>query len=88
MSLVSEEKTVQQFRDDFNNTSIRYGDMKKQLADDMVKFISPIRKKAEAIYNDKDYLKRVMQEGAEKARSSATKTIERTRELMYLNYLR
>jgi len=87
MSLVSEESTVKQFRDDFNNASIRYGDMKKQLAEDMVNFISPIQKKAEAIYNDKDYLKRVMQEGAEKARSSATKTIERARELMGLNYL-
>jgi len=86
MSLVSKENTVEHFRDDFKNASIRYGDMKKQLAEDMVKFISPIRRKAEAIYNDKDYLKRVIQEGAEKARSSATKTIERARELMSLNY--
>ncbi|MFN2438206.1 MAG: tryptophan--tRNA ligase, partial [Chitinophagaceae bacterium] len=87
MKLVSEESTVEQFKNDFNNISIRYGDMKKQLAEDMVKFISPIRSKAEAIYNDESYLKKIIEEGAEKARASATKTIEQARELMGLNYL-
>ena len=53
MKLVSDESTVQKFTDDFNNATIRYGDMKKQLAEDMVAFISPIREKAEGIYEDK-----------------------------------
>src|SRR6476619_680233 len=43
MSLVSEASTLQKFTDDFNSTTIRYGDMKKQLAEDMVRFIAPIR---------------------------------------------
>jgi tryptophanyl-tRNA synthetase len=86
MSLVSEESTVQKFRDDFNSASIRYGDMKKQLAEDMVKFITPIREKAQAIRSDEAYLKKVIQKGAEKARESARKTIEQTRELVGLNY--
>jgi tryptophanyl-tRNA synthetase len=87
MSLVSEESAVQKFRDDFNNASIRYGDMKKQLAEDMVKFIAPIREKTTAIYQDHQYLKRVMDQGAEKARASARKTIELVREHMGLHYL-
>lgn len=86
MSLVSEESTVQKFRDDFNNASIRYGDMKKQLAEDMVKFIAPIREKAQSIRNDEAYLKKVVEQGAEKARESARKTIEQARQLMGLNY--
>ena len=61
--------------------------MKKQLAEDMVQFITPIRNKAESIYQDKPYLKRVIEEGAEKARASAAKTIENTRELIGLHYL-
>ena len=73
MSLVSQEGTVQKFTDDFNKASIRYGDMKKQLAEDMIKFISPIREKAETIYQDRPYLKKIMQEGTEKARASAKK---------------
>lgn len=87
MSLVSEESAVQKFRDDFNKASIRYGDMKKQLAEDMVKFIAPIREKTTAIYEDHQYLKRVIDQGAEKARASARKTIELVREHMGLNYL-
>jgi tryptophanyl-tRNA synthetase len=87
MALVSEEGTVKKFKDDFNAANIRYGDMKKQLAEDMVKFITPIREKAEAIYSDRVYLKKVMDGGAERARISARKTIEQTREMIGLNYL-
>jgi tryptophanyl-tRNA synthetase len=87
MNLVSEENTIQKFTEDFNTASIRYGDMKKQLAEDMVNFISPIRAKAEAIYADKMYLKKIIKEGAEKARASAKKTIEKTRQLTGLNYI-
>ena len=87
MGLVSEESTVQKFRDDFNNANIRYGDMKKQIAEDMVQFIAPIREKAEAIYQDRAYLKTVIESGSEKARHSAKETIERTREMIGLNYL-
>jgi len=86
MSLVSEEQTVTKFREDFNNANIRYGDMKKQLAEDMVRFIAPIREKANNIRNDENFLKKVMKEGTEKARLSATKTIEAARELAGLKY--
>ncbi|QNA43643.1 tryptophan--tRNA ligase [Lacibacter sediminis] len=86
MRLVSTPDTIQKFEDDFNNCVIRYGDMKKQLGEDMVKFVTPIREKAKAIENDDAYLKEVMLKGAEKARISARKTIELTREAMGLNY--
>jgi tryptophanyl-tRNA synthetase len=74
MDLVSNESTVQKFQDDFNNATIRYGDMKKALADDMVKFIAPIRDRAESIFNDRNYLKKVLDDGAEKARQNAQAT--------------
>jgi tryptophanyl-tRNA synthetase len=86
MRLVSEESTVKKFEDDFAKASIRYGDMKKQLAEDMVKFIAPIREKAVAINNDEAYLKKIVKEGAEKARISARKTTDAARELMHFNY--
>jgi tryptophanyl-tRNA synthetase len=87
MALVSEESTVQKFKDDFNGASIRYGDMKKQLAEDMVRFITPIRERATEIRKDEAYLKKVMKEGAEKARESAAETIKQARELIGLDYL-
>jgi tryptophanyl-tRNA synthetase len=86
MRLVSQEETVRKFDEEFNNCSIRYGDMKKQLAEDMVNFIRPIREKAEAIRSDEKYLKQVMEQGAEKARKSAGATMELVREAIGLNY--
>jgi tryptophanyl-tRNA synthetase len=86
MNLVSEESTKQKFREDFDKASIRYGDMKKQLAEDMVKFISPIREKASTIRQDENYLNKVMKEGAERARESAAKTIGLVRKAIGLNY--
>ena len=86
-SLVSDEGTVQKFRDDFNRASIRYGDMKKALAEDMVRFIAPIRERAEAIYADKAFLKKVLDGGAEKARDHAQQTITQVRHHVGLNYL-
>ena len=86
MRLVSAPDVVQRFDEAYNNCTIRYGDMKKQLAEDMVAFIAPIREKAEMIRNDHAYLKEVMEKGAEKARRSAGETMRQVREAMGLNY--
>ncbi len=86
MSLVSEKEQVNKFQEDYDDCRIRYGDMKKELAEDMVKFIAPIREKADSIRNNPAYLKEVMEKGAEKARRSAMATMELVREAMGLNY--
>jgi tryptophanyl-tRNA synthetase len=83
---VSEQSVIDKFEADYSNCVIRYGDMKKQLAEDMVKFITPIREKASAIQEDTVYLKRIMEMGAEKARKSAGETMKLVREVMGLNY--
>jgi tryptophanyl-tRNA synthetase len=87
MNLVCTNDKTQKFREDYANASIRYGDMKKELAEDMVRFISPVREKAEAIYSDLDGLKKIMERGAERARESAQKTIKQTRSFIGLDYL-
>jgi tryptophanyl-tRNA synthetase len=86
MRLVGSADAVSRYEEDFDNCSIRYGDMKKQLAEDMVKFIRPIREKAEAVRNDEKYLNQVMVEGAEKATISARATMELVRSAMGLKY--
>ncbi|HSN07836.1 MAG TPA: tryptophan--tRNA ligase [Hanamia sp.] len=86
MKLVSNSETVKLFEDKFNNCTIRYGDMKKQLAEDMVQFISPIRKRVNDILNDEAYLQKVMKQGAEKAIASAETTMQKVRNAMGLNY--
>ncbi len=86
MKLVSSNEVIRKYEDDYNNCNIRYGDMKKQLAEDMVNFISPIRNKVSAILNDEGYLKQVMKKGAEKAGISARATMQLVRQAMGLNY--
>ena len=88
MRLVSKPETVQSFDKDFNDCQIRYGDMKKQLAEDMVNFISPIREKAASIYSNTAYLKQVVENGAVQARERANETIQMARELIGLNYFK
>ena len=86
MKLVSSRETLEYFEEKFNDCSIRYGDMKKQLAEDMVKFISPIREKINAILKDEKYLQKVMKQGAEKSVANAEVTMKMVRNAMGLNY--
>jgi tryptophanyl-tRNA synthetase len=62
--------------------AIRYGDMKKQLAEDIIKFTDPIRERIIGISADNRYLAKVVAAGAEKARESASKTIRDVRSII------
>ncbi len=75
LKIVSTPEVVNQFTESYNNCSIRYGDLKKQLATDICKHTLPIKEKFEAIYNDEDYLKRVIKRGTDLARESAQATL-------------
>ena len=82
LELLSSPDTVSHFRDQYNKCTIRYGDLKKQLAEDIVVFTTPIRERINEIYNDDDYLRKVVKMGAERARESAGKTVRDVREIM------
>lgn len=86
MQLFSKKNVVEKFDNDYNNCSIRYGDMKKQLAEDVVAFVKPIREKTESILNDEKYMRDVMEKGAEKARHSAAVTMKLVREAIGMKY--
>lgn len=87
MKVVSTADTVQHFDDLYNRCEIRYGDFKKQLAEDMVKMVEPLRTRIEDITNDDEYIKKVIKLGAEKAAASAQKTIGDVREIIGLKKL-
>lgn len=82
MELTSAPETVQHFRDAYADCSIRYGDLKKQLAEDILKITLPIRERILEIQNDDAYLARVVRQGAERARERAAKTLSEVREIM------
>jgi tryptophanyl-tRNA synthetase len=82
MKVVSTPDTLEYFNEKWNTCEIRYGDMKKQLAADIINFTTPIRERYLDICNNEEYLRKVTKMGAEKARESAAKTIKDVRLLM------
>jgi len=82
LKVVSTPDTYDYFDEKWNTCQIRYGDLKKQLASDIISVVTPIRERYNDIYNDEAYLHKVTTEGAEKARENARKTIEGVREIM------
>lgn len=82
MEVVSEPSVVTSFRDRYADCTIRYGDLKKQLAEDIIKFTTPIRERINEIMADRKYLAGVVADGAEKARASASATIRDIREII------
>ena len=82
LNVVSKKETVAFFDEAYNNCSIRYGDLKKQLAEDIIAFTAPFYERIQSISNDNKYLKKVAEMGAEKARDSASKTIKEVRQII------
>lgn len=82
MEVVSAEDTLKFFEEKYKTCEIRYGDMKKQLAEDMTNFTEPFREKIKAIAADEAYLSQVVKQGAEKARENASKTLLEARKTM------
>ncbi|MDD4489364.1 MAG: tryptophan--tRNA ligase [Paludibacter sp.] len=82
MHVVSSKETYEYFDAKYNTCQIRYGDMKKQLAEDMINFTAPFREKINELLSDEVYLSKVARMGKEKAQASAAKTIREVREII------
>ncbi len=82
LNVVSTPDVVSFFDEKWNKCEIRYGDLKKQLAEDIIKVTNPIRERIIDIQNDESYLHKVTTQGAEKARESASKTLREVRQIM------
>ena len=82
MNVVSDPSTVDYFKEKFAACEIRYGDMKKQLAEDIIKFTDPLRIKINEILANDKYLAKVVSQGSEKARESASATVRDVRKII------
>ncbi|HCN84150.1 MAG TPA: tryptophan--tRNA ligase [Sphingobacteriaceae bacterium] len=82
MKVVSPSDTYEHFDGLYNNCQIRYGDLKKQLAEDIISATAPIRERIQEIASDTAYLREVARYGAVKAKESATRTIKEVREII------
>lgn len=82
LSIVSDKEVYDRFLSQYNDCTVRYGDLKKQLAEDIIKVVAPIRERIAEIQSDDDYLRRVVRMGAERARESASATLKEVRRIM------
>jgi len=82
MKVVSTPETYNFFDEKYNTCQIRYGDMKKQLAEDMIQFTTPFRERIKDLLSNEDYISKVARMGKEKAQESAAKTIREVREIV------
>jgi len=82
MKALSEPETLQFFEDSYNACAIRYGDMKKQLAEDVIRFTTPFRERITDLLGNDEYLRKVVNMGYEKAHESAARTVREVREII------
>jgi len=82
IKVVSSADTYEHFDHLYNTCQIRYGDLKKQLAEDIILATAPIRERINDIANDAPFLRQVARHGAIKARESASRTIKEVREII------
>ena len=82
LNIVSTPDVVKYYEEKWNSCEIRYGDLKKQLAADIIKVTSPIRERIIELEKNNDYLRKVTTEGADRARESASKVISDVREIV------
>ena len=82
MRVVSTDEVIAHYEEKWNTCAMRYGDMKKQLATDIIGVTTPIRERILELEKDDDFLRKVAREGAEKARENASKTIADVRKIM------
>ncbi|MFW6203279.1 MAG: tryptophan--tRNA ligase [Marinilabilia sp.] len=63
MEAVSDPAVLEQFKEDYAKCTIRYGDLKKKLAEDIIAFTTPLRERINAISADDAYLGKVAKKG-------------------------
>ncbi|MBR1727342.1 MAG: tryptophan--tRNA ligase, partial [Muribaculaceae bacterium] len=82
LRIVSTPDTYQYFDEKWNDCTLRYGDLKKQIAADLCAVVAPIREKIEYYSANTELLDQIAREGAEVARESARATLDEVRRII------
>ena len=70
---------LERFKKERREGIIKYSELKKVLAEDIADYFAPFRKKRKELESDPEYVKKVLSEGAEKARTTARETMAEVR---------
>ena len=80
--LCANEDAYRYYDEKWNDCTLRYGDLKKEIASNLVKTIAPIRERIMEYSSNRELLDRIAREGAERARESALATIKEVRRII------
>ena len=80
--LCAHEDAYRYYDEKWNDCTLRYGDLKKEIASNLVKTIAPIRERIMEYSSNRELLDRIAREGAERARESALATIKEVRRII------
>ena len=87
LRVCSSQEVYDYFNETWNNCTIRFGDLKKQLAEDLCRIIAPIRERIVEFQANDTLLETIAKQGAERARESAANTIKEVRQIVGFNSL-
>lgn len=82
LRICSTQDTYDYFDEKWNDCTIRYGELKKQIAADICATIAPIREKINEYSSNKELLDKIAKEGADRARESASATLQEVRRII------
>ncbi len=79
LKLFAEENELADWRKRYKEGGMGYGEAKKRLAELMLEYFKPYRERRAELENDREYIRKVLDNGAERARQKARKTLDKAR---------
>lgn len=79
------EKEEKDLRKRYESGGLKYGEVKKELFEVIWDYFAEARVKREALVNDKEYINRILKQGAEKAREVALGTLKKVKQITGLS---
>jgi tryptophanyl-tRNA synthetase len=84
LKLVASPEELGEWENKYRNGGMGYGHAKKRLAELMTEYFKPFRQKRTELENNIDYVKEVLADGADRAKTVAGETLEKARQAVGL----
>ncbi|MBL7215570.1 MAG: tryptophan--tRNA ligase [Phycisphaerae bacterium] len=88
LKLVALPDELAEWEEKYRKGGVGYGTVKKRVVELLHEYFGPFRQKREELENNRDYVEKVLSDGAQKARAVARQTMTRVRDAMGLGDIR
>ncbi len=84
LKLVAAPEELAGWQDRYRKGGMGYGEVKKRLAELIIEFFNPFRRKRTELENNPDYVRKILADGADRAKAVADKTLAHARKVVGL----